>query len=439
MRLSAKKILYVSDSLAANVHARGIFTFSTGILEMLRREGAEIDLLTSDVSSYALHKGVARQLGLSEEATSTPAAASFFENYEDRHQASRKPGPLLKLRKAVQVGTLAARTPFRSAKLRLQRLNPEFLAFKTEKSGFLRNIAGLALSPRVYETAKMWSRFGVRGPRIDAGAYDCVIVDTPINLRVTGNTNVVQVIHDVIPLADPTMNAPARTMFGTALAYALRRYRKFAFVSEQSRQQFSKLFPEALTDRSGVVIYPRIEVPKAVEPPQAGQKYAVMMVSEDPRKNTERAVEAAGEFDDQISLWIVGRADSKGLQRLLARTAYRRNNVRQLGYVSESEKAATIRDAVCVIVPSLAEGFGLPIVESLAQGTPVACSDIPLFREVAGIHATYFDPYSPTSMAKAVNQLAQHPPQDREALRRAALRYDIGASADSLMSLLTSP
>jgi glycosyltransferase involved in cell wall biosynthesis len=53
-------------------------------------------------------------------------------------------------------------------------------------------------------------------------------------------------------------------------------------------------------------------------------------------------------------------------------------------------------------MPSFAEGFGVPIIEALAANTPVLCSDIAVFREVAGELADYFDPFSTESIRASV-------------------------------------
>src|SRR5207244_5723244 len=68
-------------------------------------------------------------------------------------------------------------------------------------------------------------------------------------------------------------------------------------------------------------------------------------------------------------------------------------NIRFAGYIEEHEKATLIADAHGLIMPSFAEGFGVPIIEALAANTPVLCSDIAVFREVAGELADYFDPF----------------------------------------------
>jgi len=57
------------------------------------------------------------------------------------------------------------------------------------------------------------------------------------------------------------------------------------------------------------------------------------------------------------------------------------------------------------LVPSLHEGFGLPVLEAMACGTPVACSRIPVLEEVAEDAAAYFDPWSVEDIALAVGAL----------------------------------
>jgi glycosyltransferase involved in cell wall biosynthesis len=66
-----------------------------------------------------------------------------------------------------------------------------------------------------------------------------------------------------------------------------------------------------------------------------------------------------------------------------------------------------------LLFPSLAEGFGLPAVEAAARGVPVICSDLPVFREVMGDHATFLDPRDPEAWAGAVSRHVAEPPARR--------------------------
>jgi glycosyltransferase involved in cell wall biosynthesis len=431
--LRDKKVLYVSDSLAANVHARGIFAFSNGLLEMLRSEGARLYLLSSDVAGFGVKPRVARALRLSQEIALTPAAASFFENYEGSGNEPT-PGLRVRVRKSIRLAAMLLGRLASPPRVRVRQIDSSLLDFTTDRSRFVKYLSGLAVYNHVYEVAKFTSIFGIPGPRIDAREFEFVVIDTPTNVRIEGPP-VIQVVHDLIPLTDPTLTARSRTMFATALAQAVLHYNRFAFVSEYSRAQFLRLFPRAKDTMQAAVIYPRIRVPDVLEPVSNGPKYAAIIISDEPRKNFEKAIEAAADFDPDLSLWVMGRAGSRRFKNVLAMASQQRNNVRALGYVSDTHKAQVIRDAVCVIVPAFSEGFGLPIAESFAQGTPVACSDTVLFREVAGDLASYFDPYSPTSIAKAVNKLARDRSHDREVLRQRALQYDVRQRPESFLRL----
>lgn len=82
--------------------------------------------------------------------------------------------------------------------------------------------------------------------------------------------------------------------------------------------------------------------------------------------------------------------------------ASRNKNIHFLGYVSDTELRRLYGSCSLFAFPSIYEGFGIPILEAFASGTPVICSDIPPFREVAKTHALYFDPNNETAIAKKI-------------------------------------
>src|SRR5207237_5757291 len=88
------------------------------------------------------------------------------------------------------------------------------------------------------------------------------------------------------------------------------------------------------------------------------------------------------------------------------------------GAVADAHLRTMIRDAAVFVVPSLVEGFGLPVLEAMALGTPVVVSDTPALREVAGDAALAFDPREPRSLASALNRLLVDEPL-RDKLRTA--------------------
>nr|MBX2810197.1 glycosyltransferase [Myxococcales bacterium] len=74
----------------------------------------------------------------------------------------------------------------------------------------------------------------------------------------------------------------------------------------------------------------------------------------------------------------------------------------EVGHLSDSELRRTMRSVDVVVVPSLYEGFGLPVAEALAEGTSVACSNCTSLPEVAGPCGELFAPRDPVSAASAI-------------------------------------
>jgi glycosyltransferase involved in cell wall biosynthesis len=90
------------------------------------------------------------------------------------------------------------------------------------------------------------------------------------------------------------------------------------------------------------------------------------------------------------------------------------DRVRLLGWVSDTDLEGLYAAASCFVFPSLAEGFGLPVLEAMERGLPVACARASAIPEVAGDAATYFDPLSIDEIAAAVEELLT----DRELAER---------------------
>jgi glycosyltransferase involved in cell wall biosynthesis len=80
-------------------------------------------------------------------------------------------------------------------------------------------------------------------------------------------------------------------------------------------------------------------------------------------------------------------------------------NVRFLGWVNGRDLEGLYRASACFVYPSLKEGFGLPILEAMRRGVPVACSRTSALPEVAGQAARYFDPRDPADIAAALNEI----------------------------------
>jgi glycosyltransferase involved in cell wall biosynthesis len=82
---------------------------------------------------------------------------------------------------------------------------------------------------------------------------------------------------------------------------------------------------------------------------------------------------------------------------------------RFVGWVSPDELEALYNAAACFVFPSLYEGFGLPVLEAMARGVPVACSVRASLSEVAGDAAVSFDPEHPSEIARAMVHILDDP------------------------------
>ena len=148
----------------------------------------------------------------------------------------------------------------------------------------------------------------------------------------------------------------------------------------------------------------------------------LMVGSIEPRKGHALVLDA---FDrlwaegGRATLVVIGNA-GWDMQPFLDRHAAHPERDRQFVLVhgaSDERLAAAMRAASALIAASSVEGFGLPIVESLAQGLPVIAADIPVFHEVAGDHATYFDRERPETLRSVLASFAEREAEHR---RRAA-------------------
>jgi glycosyltransferase involved in cell wall biosynthesis len=141
-----------------------------------------------------------------------------------------------------------------------------------------------------------------------------------------------------------------------------------------------------------------------------------------PHKNQEVLVRAAAELDDDIVIVLVGHAEPyETLLRQLAAQEGVSERVRFVDPVSDAELEALWQIAECFAFPTLGEGFGLPLLEAMAHGVAVACSDIPVLREVGGDLPCFFDPHSAAGAAAAIRAAVGDPARAARGPAHAAL------------------
>ncbi|GAA2175879.1 glycosyltransferase family 1 protein [Arthrobacter parietis] len=175
-------------------------------------------------------------------------------------------------------------------------------------------------------------------------------------------------------------------------------------------------------------------VPRSPEP--APDKSLLYMGSFMPYKNVETLLAGMAGLPD-YTLHLLSRItpDRRAeLERLVPAGA----TVVFHNGVSDRDYDQLLRSATALVTLSRAEGYGLPVIEAMAVGTPVVAADTPIFREVGGTAALYVQPDSPEEFTSAIRALDDplRWKSASDAGREQALNYSWDTSAESLLAAL---
>ncbi|MEK7633030.1 MAG: glycosyltransferase family 1 protein [Patescibacteria group bacterium] len=175
--------------------------------------------------------------------------------------------------------------------------------------------------------------------------------------------------------------------------------------------------------------------------------YLLALATREPRKNIDSVITAYTVFRQQggqaIPLVLAGAKGwkTRHIDAALTTSMYR-NDIREVAYVPEKHKAAVIRGAKALLFPSFYEGFGLPVLEAMACGTPVITSITSSLPDVAGNAALFVDPLNITDIVQALHQLLDEPhgPKLQEILKtrgiERAQRFSWKKTSETVLKVL---
>jgi glycosyltransferase involved in cell wall biosynthesis len=239
--------------------------------------------------------------------------------------------------------------------------------------------------------------------------YDVLHIPSARRIPLVKGTKVVATVHDLAAFAVEAKYDPARMFFNRNVVPAMiRRADHVIAVSEFTRNDIVKHagYPEERISviRSGI----NRDLFQPVPPDEARDKLQLLhgldkpflvYVSrlEHPAKNHVRLIEAFERFkleNDSAHQLVLAGADWNGADAIKARAAESpvKDDIRFLGFVPVKSLPLLYSGCDLMVFPSLFEGFGFPIVEALACGAPVICSDSSSMREIAGDLLPTFDP-----------------------------------------------
>jgi glycosyltransferase involved in cell wall biosynthesis len=142
------------------------------------------------------------------------------------------------------------------------------------------------------------------------------------------------------------------------------------------------------------------------------------------RKNLVALLDAFAEIAKRradLDLVLAGK-ESHGFEEIAAAIERHpfKGRVKRVGFVPDAELPALYSAAELMVFPSLTEGFGLPVLEAFACGTPVVASNLPVFREIGGSELVVADAKDPGSLAAAIVKTWETPIDDARRARLAA-------------------
>jgi glycosyltransferase involved in cell wall biosynthesis len=252
------------------------------------------------------------------------------------------------------------------------------------------------------------------------GAADllhCPTYRGPLRSRVP----LVVTVHDLAVLRHPgAFNRWTRTYSPRVVPAVLRAARRVIAVSDFTRRELVELL--GVPDEKIRVVPNAVGDEFTQEGPAEAGDYVLAVGTLEPRKNLGRLVEAVRKTDRELR--VVGARGWGGVE-------VRGNGVRWLGEVDDAELARLYRGAACVAYPSLYEGFGIPILEAMACGTPVVTTRGTAMEEVADGAAVLVDARDSEEIAAGIERAAT----ERDTLvprgleRARAFRWDAVAAA----------
>ncbi len=350
----------------------------------------------------------------------------------DLHRAEHEPiyveiSPLLNRRLLTGIGRFAGRLVEALARLRPLRLvntiggdhARDMQLSNALPLGFEMAVTAADLPSADHDVGR-WARRLVqrRLRKHDAGAASrCGCVYTMLMPPQRHFKREVAILYDFTPILLPWAHVPAtREHFGRFFGNVAARCDGAIAISQSTKADAAWLC--ALPNQRIKVCYPgpSLCVHAHAEPAQVDRSRNVILVVStlEPRKNARFLLDwflNTSVLDDGMELWWIGPNGWLGDRRTdAARASPRADKIRFLGMVPDRRLCALYRLAAFTIYPSLYEGFGFPVLDSLLHETPVLCSFNSSLQEFEGPGVYFFDACDPESVDEAYLELRGGPP-----------------------------
>ena len=243
------------------------------------------------------------------------------------------------------------------------------------------------------------------------------------------NSKTVLTVHDSTWWKYPEFSSRlGGTLLKRLAENAIANSARLVTVSQTSKLDLMEIF--SLEDDQVEVIYPGLtKLPPSdnLVHPNMHRPYLLFVGTLEPRKDLGTLINAysMSKISGDVDLVLVGRV---GWNTAVPK------GVKHVGAVPDEELSNWIANAQALVIPSIYEGFGLPIIEAFGLGCPVIASNIPIFREVSGGLADLFEVQQPDDLAIQIRSCLDSIVDKRRLIARAA-HFSWSKAADQYMSL----
>jgi glycosyltransferase involved in cell wall biosynthesis len=250
--------------------------------------------------------------------------------------------------------------------------------------------------------------------------------------------SLVVTVHDTVPWSHPeTLTDRGVAWHKRAITQAARKADALVVPTSAVASELTRyLQPSGRVHVIGEGVTPALITPPEPQTADAiaqrlqlPPKYMLTIGTLEPRKGLDVLLAALTKSQaPRLPLVVVGPAGWGGVNpmQLADRVGLDRSRVLALGGISDSELAVVLHRAQVLVAPSLAEGFGLPVLEAMAAGVPVVHSDVPALMEVAGGGGVMVKRQDAAALANGLRTVLANPDRTAalvEAGRRRAARF----------------
>jgi glycosyltransferase involved in cell wall biosynthesis len=270
-----------------------------------------------------------------------------------------------------------------------------------------------------------------RGVPLSPGG-DSVHALTPLAPPRSRGRGLVVTVHDTVPWTHPDTLTPRGVAWHRRMVTRAARCADAVVVPTAAVADELAKYAE-ITARIRVIgegtTPSLLAEPETPIPDRLPSRYVLAIGTVEPRKGFEYLVRAMADPEaPQVPLLVVGQPGWGGVDLLgvAAECGLPRERIRLLGAVDDSDLALILRNASVLAAPSLAEGFGLPVIEAMTVGVPVVHSDAPALVEVAGGAGVVVPRADPAALAGALRSVLDDPVRHGELVaagRRRAERF----------------